>query len=51
MRIGSAKTDDLQPIGNMIVIKPDNIAGQLEISDGMCPVESAGRREAGELAF
>ena len=48
---GSAKTDDLQPIGNVVVVESDNVTGQLEISDGMRSVESAGRSEAGELAF
>lgn len=51
MRVGSAKTDDLQPVGNVVVVEPDNVTGQPEISDGMRSVESAGRGEAGELAF
>ena len=51
MRVGSAKTDDLQPIGNVVVVESDNVTGQLEISDGMRSVEGVGRSEAGELAF
>ena len=51
MRVGSAKTDNLQPIGNVVVVESDNVTGQLEISDGMRSVEGAGRSEAGELTF
>lgn len=51
MRVGSAKTDDLQPIGNVVVVESDNVTGQPEISDGMRSVEGAGRSEAGELTF
>lgn len=51
MRVGSAKTDDLQPIGNVVVVESDNVTGQLEISDGMRSVEGAGRSEAGSWLF
>ena len=51
MRICRTPLNDFQTIGYMVVIKPDNMAGEQKIFDGMRSVKCACRSEAGELSL
>ena len=51
VRICCTTLDDLKTIFYMIVIEPDNMAGEEEVFDGMCSAKSTCRSETGELAL